>query len=108
MILIVSLGIAMVGRLVVLDKGADAGTANLTFVIILGICVIAYLIILATLANAIIPWIMNKLPKREKSLPEIVVDNIPDEKENTPKQSIETIRQDSEKHHIEKQKTLSI
>ncbi|HCM19448.1 MAG TPA: hypothetical protein DIC46_01460, partial [Porphyromonadaceae bacterium] len=48
---IVGLIIAMVGRLVVLDKGIDAGTANLTFLIILGMCGIAYLIILATLSH---------------------------------------------------------
>jgi hypothetical protein len=32
-----------------LEKGFDTGTANLTFLIILGICIIAYMVILATL-----------------------------------------------------------
>lgn len=41
--------------MIVLDKGADVGTPNLTFVIILGVCGIAYLIILATLAHIIVP-----------------------------------------------------
>ena len=62
---IVGLTIAMVGRLIVLEKGIDTGTANLTFVIILGMCVIAYLIILATLSHVIVPWIMKKLPNKE-------------------------------------------
>jgi len=39
-VFVVGLTIAMLGRLIVLDKGADAGTANLTFVIILGACII--------------------------------------------------------------------
>jgi hypothetical protein len=50
----------MLGRLIVLDKGVDTGTANLTFVIILGVCIIAYLIILATLAHIIVPWIKKQ------------------------------------------------
>ncbi|SEA03877.1 hypothetical protein SAMN05216365_10881 [Porphyromonadaceae bacterium NLAE-zl-C104] len=63
---IVGLIIAMIGRLIVLEKGVDTGMANLTFVIILGMCGIAYLIILATLAHAIVPWIMKKLPDKRK------------------------------------------
>ena len=87
-VLLVGVTISMLGRIVMLEKGFDAGTANLTFVIVLGIRIIVYLIILATLTNAIIPWIMNKLPEREKSLPANISDNIPDEKEKMPKQSI--------------------
>ena len=90
----------MLGRLIVLDKGADVGTANLTFVIVLGVCIIAYLIILATLAHIIVPWIMKKLPNEKKKFASTI---IPNEKEKTPKQSIENIRQDSERRYIEKQ-----
>jgi hypothetical protein len=46
-VILVGVGISMVGRRVMLEKGFDTGTANLTFLIILGICVI-FLIILAT------------------------------------------------------------
>jgi hypothetical protein len=116
-IIIVGLAIAMLGRLIVLDKGFDTGTANLTFVIIFGICTIGYLIILGTLAQAIIPCIMRKLSERKSTL---LVENkpsdIPDEKENPkeqelkeqiiekpiPAQAIESIRQDSEKRYTEK------
>ncbi|MDD4416599.1 MAG: hypothetical protein PHI70_07440 [Proteiniphilum sp.] len=59
---IAGLAIAMVERLIVLEKGFDIGTANLTFVIILGVCLIVYLVILAALAHIIVPWIMKKLP----------------------------------------------
>jgi hypothetical protein len=101
-IFIVGLTIAMFGRLIMLDKGFDAGTANLTFVIVLGVCIIGYLIILGTLANAVIPWIMKRLPNKKKSIPIVVQDNTSREKEETPKQSIEDIRQDSEKRYLEK------
>ncbi|MHB9142269.1 MAG: magnesium transporter [Paludibacter sp.] len=84
LVMIVSLAIAMIGRRVVLENGFDEGTANLTLVIILGVCVIAYLVILATLAHVIIPWIMQKLPNRTK-IEHKAIDNatITNEKENT-------------------------
>ena len=64
-----------------LERGFDTGTANLTFLVILGICVIGYLIILATLANIIVPWLMKKLPDKEKPTPIIVTqDDISDKK----------------------------
>jgi len=105
MVFIVSLGIAMIGRLIVLDKGADVGTANLTFVIILGVCVISYLVILATLAHSIIPWVMKKLPKKNNVTPTIIQNNdsVSNEKEETQGQSIEDIRQNAERQRMESQ-----
>ncbi len=110
---IVGLIIAMVGRLVVLDKGIDAGTANLTFLIILGMCGIAYLIILATLSHVIVPWIMKKLPNKKNTASTITDDNVSNEtrfdgtrcsqKGKMLEQSIEDIRRDAEKRHIQKQ-----
>ena len=76
---IVGLTIAMVGRLIVLEKGIDTGTANLTFVIILGVCVIVYLTILATLSHVIIPWIMKKLPNKKNTASTITDDNVSNE-----------------------------
>lgn len=38
---------SMVARFVILAKGADTGTANLVFVIVLGICAIFYLTVIA-------------------------------------------------------------
>lgn len=103
-IIIVGLTIAMLGRLIVLDKGFDTGTANLTFVIVFGICIIGYLIILGTLAHAIIPWIMGKLPKK-KYVPTVIQSAVLNEKEETSKQLIDNIRQDSERRYLEKQNT---
>ena len=104
-VFVVGLTIAMLGRLIVLDKGADAGTANLTFVIILGVCIIAYLVILATLAHIILPLIMKKLPNKEKSVPAIMENSVSNEKEETPRQSAEDIRQNYTRAYIEKQNT---
>lgn len=103
-IFIVGLTIAMLGRLIMIDKGFDAGTANLTFVIVFGICIIGYLIILATLAHVVIPWIMKKLPQKRKPAPTVMPDSISSE-EKTPKQSIAEIRQDSDRLYLEKQNT---
>ena len=104
-ILIVGVTISMIGRIIMLEKGFDTGTANITFLIILGICVIGYLIILATLAHTIVPWVMKKLPKKNKSIPIVIEDNdnVPSEKEEMQEQSIKDIRQNAEKLYIEKQ-----
>jgi hypothetical protein len=102
-ILVVGVTISMIGRRVMIEKGFDTGTANITFVIILGICIVAYLAILATLAHSIIPWVMKKLPDKKKIAPMVIPENISDEKEDIPKQSVEIIRQDSKKRYIEKQ-----
>jgi hypothetical protein len=105
-VLLVGVIISMLGRRIMLEKGFDAGTANLTFVIILGVCVIGYLVILATLAHSIIPWVMKKLPKKIKPAATIVEENasVANEKEEMPeRQSIEDIRQNAEKQRIENQ-----
>ncbi len=117
-VFIVGVAIAMLSRLVILDKGVDTGTANIIFVIILGICIVAYLIIIATLAHVIVPWIMRKMPERKAIIPvEEQIPDTPDEKENLKDieqqepqvleetislQTIESIRQDSKKLYIEK------
>jgi hypothetical protein len=111
-IFIVGLTIAMLGRLIMLDKGFDVGTANLTFVIVLSVCIIGYLIILATLAHAVIPWIMKRLPNKRKPLPTVISNSVSDEttfdrtecsqKEET---SIQEIREDSDRRYLEKQTT---
>lgn len=100
---IAGLAIAMVGRLIVLEKGFDIGTANLTCVIILGVCLIVYLVILAALAHVIVPWIMKKLPNKKKVIPIITDNNVSNEEKRIQKSSIEDIRKDAEKRHIEKQ-----
>lgn len=102
-VLLVGVTISMIWRRIMIEKGFDAGTANLTFVIILGICVIAYLVIIATLAHVIFPWIEKKIPRKKKAKPIVPPNNTPDEKEKTPEMSIEEIRQNANKFHIEEQ-----
>jgi len=106
-VLIVSVTTSMIGRIVMLEKGFDTGTANITFWIILGICVIGYLIILATLAHIIVPWLMKKFPNKKTPTPPIMQDNdnVSSEKEEMQEQSIKNIRQNAEKLYIEKQTT---
>lgn len=112
-VIIVGLVVAMAGRLIVLDKGLDTGTANLTFVIILATCIVAYLAILSSLAHTIIPWVMKKLPNKKKAITLTMPEAIPNEtpfegteftqKEEISQQSIESIRENSENRYIEKQ-----
>lgn len=102
-ILIVSVLLSMVGRRVVIEKGFDTGTANLTGIIIFGVCIIIYLTILLIVGHTIVPWIMKILPKKKYTPATILVENGGNEKEETPKQSIEGIRQDAEKRYLEKQ-----
>lgn len=111
--------IAGIGRFIVITKGFDTGTANIAFLAVFIILAIIYLIILSTLAHIIVPWIMKRLPERKSNIPvEEKIQDITDEKENskeqepepeeviieesTPTQTIESIRQDSEKRYIEK------
>lgn len=122
-VFIVGVAIAMLSRLIILDKGVDTGTANIIFVIILGICIIVYLVIIATLAYLIVPWIMQKLPERkaiilseEQQATEITNEKEkPEEEEEEEQQeqilqestqiqaqAIESIRQDSDRRYIEK------
>ena len=62
MVIVVGLFAAIVVRMAMLERGADAGTANLIFVLILGASAVLYLIIVSTLSNSVIPWIMRRLP----------------------------------------------
>ena len=56
-VIVVGLLVAMVARLMVLGQGVDAGTANLTFVIVLGVCAVVYLIIMS---------VIRKLPETKR------------------------------------------
>jgi len=66
MVIVVGLFAAIIVRLWMLERGADGGTANLIFVLILGASAVLYLIIISTLSNSVIPWIMRRLPAPKK------------------------------------------
>ena len=97
-VILVGLGVATLGREIALEAGRNIGTANLIFLIILIVCAIAYLVIMATLAHIIIPYIMKKLPNKRKSAPVVTENSV-----EIPKQSAEDIRQNHTKIYIEKQ-----
>jgi len=98
-VILVGLGVATLGREIALEAGRNIGTANLIFLIILIVCAIAYLVIMATLAHIIIPYIMKKLPNKRK-FASVVTENSVSE---IPKQSAEDIRQNYTRTCIEKQ-----
>lgn len=103
-VVVVGLLVSMVARLVILAKGADTGTANLVFIIVMGICMIFYLTVMAAfssvadfVADKIFPKIAGKnLPTAESGIIE-PADNISEK-------DIEHIKQEADKRFIERQK----
>ncbi len=77
-VIVVGLFAAIVVRMAMLERGADAGTADLIFVLILGASAVLYLIIITTLSNSIIPWIMRRLPAPKKTAKQEHPDELPD------------------------------
>ncbi len=69
-VIVVGLFAGIVVRMAMLGRGADAGTANLMFVLILGASAVLYIIIVSTLSNSLIPWIMRRLPAPKKMVKE--------------------------------------
>ena len=67
--LVLCLAIATLIRLVALAKGVDNGTANLVFVIVMGCCVVLYLIIWTILGESLIPWMMKRFQNRQIASP---------------------------------------
>ena len=78
---IVSFGIATFIRWLSLDAEVEAGTAERIFWLVFAICIIAYLIIMATLAHIIVPWIMKKLSNKKKFAPTITENSTLNKKE---------------------------
>ena len=65
--------VAAAGRWIALGKGADAGTANLIFLIICGIAVVVYLILVTTLFHLFAPFFAKLQAKRKPTV--IVLEN---------------------------------
>ena len=60
-VIVTTLVMATIIRFIVLAAGADTGTANLVLVIVIGVCVIIYLVISVVVGESFIPWVMKKL-----------------------------------------------
>lgn len=70
-VIVVGLLAAIIVRLSILENGADIGTENLTFLLVLAVSVVLYLIIIATLSRYIVPWLMKLLSfLTKKSIPQ--------------------------------------
>ncbi|WP_147638599.1 magnesium transporter [Alistipes sp.] len=102
---VVCLIIATLIRFIVLVSGVDSGTANLVFVIVIGICIVLYLIIWAVLGESVIPWVIKKLLKPRNTVP--IPDRTPvsianDEPAEPALPSITEIKENAEKQLIAK------
>ena len=99
-VVVVGLLIAMLARLAILAKGADVGTANLVFLIVLGICAIFYLVVL-TISSGVIDIVFRKHAfgrRRKQSADVRVVPNAPNIIE------INRIKQEADRKYFDSQK----
>ena len=99
-VVVVGLLVSMAARFVILAKGVDTGTANLVFLIMLGICAIVYLTIMATFSSIADLFIDKILPKVTRKKPPVVATEIA----RTPDPDIKQIKQDADKRYIERQR----
>ena len=68
-VVVAGLLVSMVARFVILAKGADTGTANLVFLIVLGICAIFYLTIItasSSVADFIVRVFMPRIARKKR------------------------------------------
>jgi len=100
-VIVVGLLVAMVARLAVLGKGADTGTANLVFVIVLGICAVIYLIIMAVFSHTVVPWFIKKLPEKKHPAAEAEAVSL---LEDMSVVNVEQIKQEADRRLIERRK----
>lgn len=102
-VVVAGLLVSMVTRFVVLAKGADTGTANLVFLIVLGICAIFYLTAIvasSSVADFIIRVVMPCIArKKHRKAEEEPVE--PVTKQSAP--DIERIKQEADKRLAEQQ-----
>lgn len=103
-VVVVGMLVSMVARLVILAKGADTGTANLVFIIVMGICMIFYLTVMAafsSVADFVADKIFSKIAG--KNLP-TAESGIIEPADNISEKDIEHIKQEADKRFIERQK----
>ena len=103
-VVVVGLLVSMVARLVILAKGADTGTANLVFIIVMGICMIFYLTVMAAFSS-VADFVADKIfPKiAEKNRP-TAESEIIEPADNISEKDIEHIKQETDKRFIERQR----
>lgn len=103
-VVVVGLLVSMVARLVILAKGADTGTANLVFIITMGVCAIFYLTIMAAFSS-VADFVADKIfPKITRKNPPATDMKIIEPVDNVSDMDIEQIKQEADKRFIERQK----
>ena len=103
-VLVAGLLVSMVARFVILAKGADTGTANLVFVIVLGICAIFYLTVIAassSVADFIIRVFTPRMARKKRRETEAEPAE-PVTEQSAP--DIERIKQEADKRLAEQQR----
>ena len=103
-VVVAGLLVSMVARFVILAKGADTGTANLVFVIVLGICAIFYLTIIAA-SSSVADFIIRVFTPRMARKKRLKAEAEPAEpvaEQSAP--DIERIKQEADKRLAEQQR----
>ena len=100
-VIVTTLVMATIIRFIVLAAGADTGTANLVLVIVIGVCVIIYLVISVVVGESFIPWVMKKLPKPNvPTLDEVPISTGNDDPTKPTLPLIATLKEEAEKLFI--------
>ena len=100
-VIVTTLVMATIIRFIVLAAGADTGTANLVLVIVIGVCVIIYLVISVVVGESFIPWVMKKLPKPNvPTIDEVPISTGNDDPTKPTSPIIATLKEEAEKLFI--------
>lgn len=101
LVIVATLVMATVIRFIVLAAGTDTGTANLVFVIVIGVCAIVYMVISVVVGEAFLPWIFRKLPKPDvPASNEVPVSTERDEPKEPALPPVAAIKEEAEKLFI--------
>ena len=103
-VVVVGLLVSMIARFVILEKGADTGTANLVFIIVMGVCAIFYLTVMAAFSS-VADFVVDKiLPKITRQNAPAVEAKITEPANHVSDMDIEQIKQEVDKRFLERQK----
>ena len=103
-VVVVGLLVSMIARFVILAKGADTGTANLVFIIVMGVCAIFYLTVMAAFSS-VADFVVDKiLPKITRKNAPAVEAKITEPANHVSDMDIEQIKQEVDKRFLERQK----
>ena len=103
-VVVVGLLVSMIARFVILAKGADTGTANLVFIIVMGVCAIFYLTVMAAFSS-VADFVVDKiLPKITRKNAPAVEAKITEPADHVSDMDIEQIKQEVDKRFLERQK----